>query len=550
GLYLKGEDVRQIAAQRVLAKVARPDLWSEPRVGLTAQEWRPLVAQRQAVGLSQQQVAEAVGAKQPITISHWERAINRPVLSQFNSYVESIGWNEPLAYTIIPSKLDERLAQDDSSRNAHWREVSCYKPFASFTPGEIKQLGQDVEIVPQAHSEKGFGRYLPVTRDLIWFLGWYAAEGTLSAHQVSLNLGEKDEAFIPEISAAIEAVFGERPRLYHDPDSKGIKLYFHSVAAARLLQAWGLDKRAHQKHLPNILFSLPENLQWAFLEAYFLGDGTTVGQNLSFTTNSPDLKEGLLYLFGQLGLVVSCSEHQPSTLPDAPIQTRHAYFTLSICGKDQIETCRPLWQRYKGAARVEDYLARPIRNGPVYVPISDDLMGLEVLSAEEIGHVGQYVYDFSVEQDENFICGTGGLCAHNTDADVDGSHIRTLLLTFFFRYMPQLIEDGHLYIAQPPLYRVAYKNQVKYAYSDKEKDKLVKEIGEKASLQRYKGLGEMNPTQLWETTMNPENRTLLLVTVDDAAESDRTFDMLMGDAVDPRRKFIQTHAKAVRNLDI
>jgi DNA gyrase subunit B len=137
-----------------------------------------------------------------------------------------------------------------------------------------------------------------------------------------------------------------------------------------------------------------------------------------------------------------------------------------------------------------------------------------------------------------------------TDADVDGSHIRTLLLTFFFRYMPKLIEDGHLYIAQPPLYRIAYRNQIKYAYTEKEKDKVVKDVGEKASLQRYKGLGEMNPTQLWETTMNPENRTLLLVTVEDAAEADRTFDMLMGDAVDPRRKFIQTHAKAVRNLDI
>ena len=138
-----------------------------------------------------------------------------------------------------------------------------------------------------------------------------------------------------------------------------------------------------------------------------------------------------------------------------------------------------------------------------------------------------------------------------TDADVDGSHIRTLLLTFFFRYMPQIIEDGHLYIAQPPLYRIAYKNQVKYAYADKEKDKLVKEIGsDKANVSRYKGLGEMNPQQLWETTMNPDNRTLLLVTVDDAAEADRTFDMLMGDAVDPRKRFIQTHAKYVRNLDI
>jgi len=137
-----------------------------------------------------------------------------------------------------------------------------------------------------------------------------------------------------------------------------------------------------------------------------------------------------------------------------------------------------------------------------------------------------------------------------TDADVDGSHIRTLLLTFFFRYMPQLIEDGHLYIAQPPLYRIAHKNNVKYVYSDKEKEKALKEIGDKANLQRYKGLGEMNPDQLWETTMNPSNRTLLLVTVDDAAEADRTFDMLMGDAVDPRKKFIQTHAKSVRNLDI
>jgi len=138
-----------------------------------------------------------------------------------------------------------------------------------------------------------------------------------------------------------------------------------------------------------------------------------------------------------------------------------------------------------------------------------------------------------------------------TDADVDGSHIRTLLLTFFFRYMQPLIEEGHLYIAQPPLYRLAWKNQVRYAYSDAEKDELLKSLnGEKVTIQRYKGLGEMNPQQLWETTMNPQTRTLLLVTIEDAAEADRTFDMLMGDAVDPRRRFIQTHARAVRNLDI
>lgn len=140
-----------------------------------------------------------------------------------------------------------------------------------------------------------------------------------------------------------------------------------------------------------------------------------------------------------------------------------------------------------------------------------------------------------------------------TDADVDGSHIRTLLLTFFFRYMLPMIENGHLYIAQPPLYRVAHKNQVRYLYTEGEKERALKELGvdaDKINLQRYKGLGEMNPDQLWETTMDPARRTLLLVTVEDAAEADRTFDMLMGSEVPPRKRFIQTHARDVRNLDV
>jgi DNA gyrase subunit B len=138
-----------------------------------------------------------------------------------------------------------------------------------------------------------------------------------------------------------------------------------------------------------------------------------------------------------------------------------------------------------------------------------------------------------------------------TDADVDGSHIRTLLLTFFFRYMPQLIEEGHLFIAQPPLYLVRSGRQKVYAYSEGEKERALKKAKtDNPYVQRYKGLGEMNPEQLWETTMNPENRSLLRVSVDDAAMAHRTFEMLMGSDVPPRRKFIQTHAKDVKNLDI
>ncbi len=138
-----------------------------------------------------------------------------------------------------------------------------------------------------------------------------------------------------------------------------------------------------------------------------------------------------------------------------------------------------------------------------------------------------------------------------TDADVDGAHIRTLLLTFFFRYMQPLVEEGHLFIAQPPLYRISAGKKVRYVYTEAEKDAIFEELkGQKVNLQRYKGLGEMNPEQLWETTMNPEKRTLLQVTIEDAAVADRTFDMLMGKSVPPRRRFIQTHAKEVRNLDV
>ncbi|RLF41728.1 MAG: DNA topoisomerase (ATP-hydrolyzing) subunit B [Thermoplasmata archaeon] len=138
-----------------------------------------------------------------------------------------------------------------------------------------------------------------------------------------------------------------------------------------------------------------------------------------------------------------------------------------------------------------------------------------------------------------------------TDADVDGEHIRTLLLTFFFRYMRPLIEEGYLYIAQPPLYKISKGKQVFYAYSERERIEKVRELGENGvNIQRYKGLGEMNPSQLWETTMDPKNRKMIKVTVDDAVKADELFTILMGEKVEPRREFIEAHAREVVNLDI
>jgi len=136
------------------------------------------------------------------------------------------------------------------------------------------------------------------------------------------------------------------------------------------------------------------------------------------------------------------------------------------------------------------------------------------------------------------------------DADVDGAHIRTLLLTFFFRYMPQIVEGGYVYLAQPPLFKVSKGKKSQYAFSDEQRDAIVEEMGGQCDIQRYKGLGEMDPEQLWETTMDPEYRTMLRVTIEDAQRASENFSILMGDNVEPRREFIEKNAKFVQNLDV
>ncbi len=139
------------------------------------------------------------------------------------------------------------------------------------------------------------------------------------------------------------------------------------------------------------------------------------------------------------------------------------------------------------------------------------------------------------------------------DADVDGSHIRTLLLTFFYRYMTELIEKGHVYLAMPPLYKITYEKKTFYAYDDDEKNRILAESGkdvEKVAVQRYKGLGEMNPDQLWETTMDPDRRSIVQIHLDDAVEAERIFTTLMGEQVEPRRLFIEENALNVSNLDV
>ncbi|MCC0637681.1 MULTISPECIES: DNA topoisomerase (ATP-hydrolyzing) subunit B [unclassified Clostridioides] len=196
------------------------------------------------------------------------------------------------------------------------------------------------------------------------------------------------------------------------------------------------------------------------------------------------------------------------------------------------------------------------RNSQAILPLRGKILNVEksrldrILSSDEIKNMIT-AYGCGIGEDFDIDKARYHKIIIMTDADVDGAHIRTLLLTFFFRYMRPLIDEGYVYAAQPPLYKVTKQKKEHYVYSDKELNVLLDEIGRNgAELQRYKGLGEMNAEQLWDTTMNPDTRTLLQVTVEDAAIADEVFSMLMGDKVAPRKEFIEENARFVRNLDI
>ncbi|MCP5327553.1 MAG: DNA gyrase subunit B [Sinobacteraceae bacterium] len=661
----------------------------------------------------------------PVTFYAREKGQQRPTAEHFHACLKAVGAD---AAAILP-EVQLQPSRLEPTSTAQYRDYVC---LSSLTATDLDwfALRDDLELTPEHYADHGIPRFLAVDEDLLTLLGFFVAEGSCSDRDgLRLSIGEGNRRFAPEMARRIESLFKLIPVLYTSTDRAAELKLVNRVAALAWQSAFGFRGcGSTTKRIPDLVFNVAEPLRLAFLRGYLLGNGTAANGRVAFATSSYDLASGLMYLLASFGVVASLSEHQPDgivrEIRGQPCTTRHRYWTITVAAADDLSGIEPVWADHAGAASVHQRIAERGESAGGrrrFQLLDGDLMSLPVTAVEEVAPSNGWVYDFSVDGDENFVAGMGGLCCHNTDADVDGSHIRTLLLTFFYRQIPLLIERGHIYIAQPPLYKLKRGKQEVYVKDEAElnamlltaaldeaalhvnaeapplrgsgletlarsymevqsiiarwsrrydgrlleqlvhmsvvapadferpdwlrgwvhdleqqlaarddgtrsyrlalheaadghgarihvqkrehgstTDKyLTREffdsaeyrriadlsrtlagfIGEGAfvirgdlrqeiasfkaaidwlfeqakrgqQIQRYKGLGEMNPDQLWDTTINPDTRRLMQVRIEDAVAADEIFTTLMGDAVEPRREFIERNALTVANLDV
>jgi DNA gyrase subunit B len=731
-IWLRGPAVEALYRQRIEQRhAARPDL-SEQRVEVPVAIRDELAERRRASGVSNVALCSAIGIRQPCTFYAWERGIQRPTVTHFQNYVRALGAD---VETIMDSVAvgESRLQHTWSTqyRGSGANEMRPRIRLADVSLDEMTFLASrdDVLLSAEHHADLAISRYFSVNEDLLTLLGFYLAQGSCSPRNgIRLAIGAGNSRFADEMAERMQRVFGIAPQRYCSATRCSDLKLVHRVAALAWQELFGFTgAESHTKRIPDLVFNVSEELRAAFLRGYLLGDGTVSGGHVVWSTSSYDIASGLMYLLSSLGAVASLSEHLPDgvvrMIRGAPCVTARRWWTITVCAAEHLADLRSVWHDHAGAAALTEHLATVKDPGISrrFELLDGDLMSVPIVGIDEVAAGNGQVYDFSVEGDENFIAGMGGLCCHNTDADVDGSHIRTLLLTFFYRQIPKLIENGHIYIAQPPLYKLKRGKQEQYVkddaeltalllsaalddaglyvnsgapplsgpgleqlarkytevqaiikrwsrrYDDRLLDQLIympevksadfdridwlrdwareldqrlnglndgtrafqievrpateahatrivvnksqhgtatfknlpreffesaeyqrisdlgrtlsgfigegayvtrdndrHEIGSfkdamkwlfdqarrKQSIQRYKGLGEMNPDQLWDTTINPETRRLMQVRIEDAVAADDIFTTLMGDQVEPRREFIEKNALSVMNLDI
>jgi DNA gyrase subunit B len=729
-VWLRGPAVEAWFKSKVLARNRGDEAFTSPRIEIPAEVRAELAQIRRTSGITNRGLCERVGIRQPVTFYAWERGTSRPTTAHFDAYVEAIGANRQETLSRVgvgPSRL-ERI-WEEQYRGSGRNEVRDYVRLSALEADDLAWFDgrEDLDMTSEHHSRHGIRRYLPVNEDLLGLLGFYLAEGSCSDRNgIRLAIGNGNRHLLEELTGRFSRLFGLAAIEYVQRDRCSELKLVNRVAALAWQHVFGFAAAdSTTKRIPDLVFNVSESLRTAFLRGYLFGDGTVVRNRIAFGTSSEDIASGLVYCLSSFGVVPSTSEREPDgvvrMVNGAPCVTKHRHYTISVGAKADLRTLRKVWEGHPGARELASWVDSPGGGcNREFECIDGDLMSLPITAIEEVEASNGCVYDFSVEGDENFVAGMGGLCVHNTDADVDGSHIRTLLLTFFYRQMPELIERGHIYIAQPPLYKVKKGKQEHYVKDDLELNGLllgtaidgaalyvnseapalsgmgleslahkyqevqaivrrwarryderfldqllymprlttesfdridvlkdwcriletklntlddvsrryrvsvhslaggahridlqrlehgltserhvqreffdsaeylrIAELGQTLSdllgagayiqrnesrqeitsfkaamaflfdeakrgqsIQRYKGLGEMNPEQLWDTTINPETRRLMQVRIEDAVAADDIFTTLMGDAVEPRREFIEKNALQVANLDV